>query len=101
MVGVFAEFEREIIRERVIAGQARARATGVRFGRPTIPADKAAAIITGLKSGTGVVKLAKAHGVGVGTVERALSRLARRGSVAPSYRLPKPLNLFNPSPAVR
>lgn len=87
MAGVFAEFEREIIRERVIAGQARARATGVRFGRPTIPADKAAAIITGLKSGTGVMKLAKAHGVG--TVERALSRLARRGSVAPSYRLPK------------
>ena len=36
-----------------------------------------------------------------GTAEVALSHLARRGSVAPSYRYPKPLNLFNPSPAVR
>ena len=47
MAGVFAEFEREMIRERVLAGQARARASGVRFGRPTIPADKAAAIDAG------------------------------------------------------
>ena len=31
MAGVFAEFEREMIRERVLAGQARARACGVRF----------------------------------------------------------------------
>jgi hypothetical protein len=45
--------EREMIRERVLAGQARAKASGVRFGRPTIPADKAAAIVTGLKAGTG------------------------------------------------
>ena len=33
--------------------------------------------------------------------ELALSRLARRGSVAASHRLAKPLNLLNPSPAVR
>ena len=49
MAGVFADFEREMIRERVLAGQARARASGVRFGRPTIPADKAAAIVADLK----------------------------------------------------
>jgi hypothetical protein len=70
MAGVFAEFEREMIRERVLAGQARARASGVRFGRPTIPADKAAAIVADLKAGVGVVKLAKLHGVGVGTVQK-------------------------------
>src|SRR5277367_1896183 len=29
------------------------------------------------------------------------SHLARRGSIAASYRLPKSLNLLNPSPAVR
>jgi DNA invertase Pin-like site-specific DNA recombinase len=33
MLGVFAEFEREIIRERIIAGQQRARAQGKRIGR--------------------------------------------------------------------
>jgi DNA invertase Pin-like site-specific DNA recombinase len=36
MIGAFAEFERQIIRERVIAGQARAKAAGVKFGRKRI-----------------------------------------------------------------
>ena len=76
MAGVFAEFEREMIRERVLAGQARARASGVRFGRPTIPADKAAAIVADLKAGVGVVKLAKLHRVGVGTVQKLKAKLA-------------------------
>jgi DNA invertase Pin-like site-specific DNA recombinase len=76
MAGVFAEFEREMIRERVLAGQARARASGVRFGRPTIPADKAAAIVADLRAGIGVVKLAKLHSVGVGTVQKLKAKLA-------------------------
>ena len=36
MLSVFAEFERELIRERVIAGQQRARSQGKRIGRRTI-----------------------------------------------------------------
>jgi DNA invertase Pin-like site-specific DNA recombinase len=76
MTGVFAEFEREMIRERVLAGPARARAFGVWFGRPTIPADKAAAIVADLRAGVGVVKLAKLHGVGVGTVRKLKAKLA-------------------------
>ena len=32
MLGVFAEFERAIIRERVLAGLARAKAEGTRLG---------------------------------------------------------------------
>lgn len=36
MLGIFSEFERAIIRDRIIAGQQRARAAGVRFGRPPI-----------------------------------------------------------------
>ena len=70
MAGVFAEFEREMIRERTIAGQSRARANGVRLGRPTIAADKAEAIVADLQQGIGVVKLAKRHGVGVSVVQR-------------------------------
>lgn len=34
MIGAFSEFERELIRERTIAGLDRARAKGVRLGRP-------------------------------------------------------------------
>ncbi len=34
ILGAFAEFEREIIRERTIAGLDRARASGVKLGRP-------------------------------------------------------------------
>ena len=36
LLSVFAEFERELIRERVIAGQQRARSQGKRIGRRTI-----------------------------------------------------------------
>jgi DNA invertase Pin-like site-specific DNA recombinase len=40
MCGVFAEFERAILVERVKAGLARARAQGIRLGRPTVPVDR-------------------------------------------------------------
>lgn len=36
LLRIFAEFEREIIRERIMAGQARARSQGKRIGRRTI-----------------------------------------------------------------
>jgi transposase InsO family protein len=36
MMGVFAEFERAIIRERVMTGLARAKAEGVTLGRPAL-----------------------------------------------------------------
>ena len=48
----------------------------MRFGRPTIPADKAVAIVADLKAGVGVVKLAKLHRVGVGTVQKLKAKLA-------------------------
>jgi hypothetical protein len=37
MMGVFAEFERAMIQERVRAGLARARSEGKRLGRPPLP----------------------------------------------------------------
>lgn len=42
LLAVFAEFEREILRERVRAGLAHARRTGKRLGRPPLVAHKAA-----------------------------------------------------------
>jgi DNA invertase Pin-like site-specific DNA recombinase len=44
MMGVFAEFERAMIKERVRAGLARARAEGKRLGRPNMPQAKEDAI---------------------------------------------------------
>jgi DNA invertase Pin-like site-specific DNA recombinase len=69
IMGVFAEFERAIIRERVKLGLARAKAQGRTHGRPTIDPEKEAAIRADLLAAkAGIIKLATAHGVGVGTV---------------------------------
>jgi DNA invertase Pin-like site-specific DNA recombinase len=44
IISAFAEFERAIIRERVIAGMEKAKAKGKRIGRPQIPPFKVKAI---------------------------------------------------------
>lgn len=79
MMGVFAEFERAMIRERVKSGLDRAKAQGKTLGRPPINPEKEAEIRADLKvSKMGVIKLATAHGVGVGTVQRIKRDMARR-----------------------
>ncbi len=71
MCGVFAEFERSIIRERINAGLARARANGKRLGRPSVGADVEEAIRQALGRGDeGIRKIARELGVGVSVVQR-------------------------------
>ena len=73
MMGVFAEFERAMIQERVRAGLARARDEGTRLGRPPIPAEVEKAIRAALdKPGRteGVRKIAARFGVNPKTVQR-------------------------------
>jgi DNA invertase Pin-like site-specific DNA recombinase len=73
MMGVFAEFERAIIRERVLSGLARAKAEGVTLGRPALEdadADKVTAIKAALAAGKGVRRIAREFQAGVGTVLR-------------------------------
>lgn len=70
MMGVFAEFERAMIVERVKAGLARARSQGKRLGRPALSADKERRVRDLLTAGTGMVKTAKIVGVGVSAVQR-------------------------------
>ena len=70
ITGAFAEFERSMIRQRVNAGLARARAEGKRLGRPTLAADKEASVRALLASGTGIVKAARLAGCGVSAVQR-------------------------------
>ena len=72
MLGVFAEFERAMIRERVMAGLARAKAEGTRLGRPATVADDAAKVQTraARAAGKSIRTIAREQGVGIGTVSR-------------------------------
>lgn len=73
MAAVFAAFERDITIERINAGLARARAQGKQLGRPRI-SEKVEERIRDLRAkGSGKLKIARALGVGVGTVQRVLA----------------------------
>ena len=58
MLGVFAEFERAMIIERVNAGLRRAKAQGKTLGRPRIDQDTEKAICRELARGTGIRSVA-------------------------------------------
>jgi DNA invertase Pin-like site-specific DNA recombinase len=73
MLGVFAEFERSIIQERVRAGLRRAKAEGSTLGRPRIAPELEARILTALKAPgrtEGVRKIAARFGIDPSTVQR-------------------------------
>jgi DNA invertase Pin-like site-specific DNA recombinase len=70
MMAVFAEFERAMIRDRVNAGLARARASGKTLGRPTVGRAVEAKVRQLRADGMGVVKVAKTLGIGVSAVQR-------------------------------
>jgi DNA invertase Pin-like site-specific DNA recombinase len=72
VMGVFAEFEREMIRERVCAGLDKARAKGKRLGRPTVPQSVEQSIRAARAIGKGQLAIARDLGVGVSTVRRVL-----------------------------
>jgi DNA invertase Pin-like site-specific DNA recombinase len=76
MMGVFAEFERAMIVERVRAGLARARAQGKQLGRPSaLTPDKEDEVRRLLAEKVGVVKIGRTVGVGTGTVSRIRATL--------------------------
>ena len=72
MCGVFAEFERATIQERVKAGLARARSQGKILGRPKVTKKVEQSIYRLRKAGTGKRKISKQLGIGVSTVMRVL-----------------------------
>ena len=76
MMGVFAEFERAMIQERVKAGLRRARAQGKVLGRPKVSAKTEDAVLAARANGTGKRKIAKQLGIGVSTVTRILAEAA-------------------------
>ncbi len=72
MLGVFAEFERSMIQERVRAGLARARAQGVTLGRRRVRCDEHG-ILKALKAGQSVRKTAARYGVSASKVQRVMA----------------------------
>jgi DNA invertase Pin-like site-specific DNA recombinase len=73
MLGVFAEFERGIIRERVNAGLARAKAKGVTLGRPRIDPQVEKRIKLLRAKGYGILKIAGELGIGTSAVQRVVA----------------------------
>jgi DNA invertase Pin-like site-specific DNA recombinase len=72
MCGVFAEFERGMIRERVNAGLARARAKGTKLGRRRVKPVVEAHIRELKATGMGILKIARTIGVGTSVVQRVV-----------------------------
>lgn len=72
MCGVFAEFERSMIQERVKAGLGRARAQGKTLGRPRVGSDAEAAVRAARAAGKSIKAIARELGIGVGTVQRII-----------------------------
>ena len=68
--GAFGEFERSMIRQRVHAGLKRAVAQGKQLGRPRIDAALEKRIQAQLRTGKGMLKVARECGVGSSTVQR-------------------------------
>jgi DNA invertase Pin-like site-specific DNA recombinase len=85
MMGVFAEFERSMIQERVRAGLRRAKDEGKQLGRPRIASELEARILKALKAPgrtDGVRKIAARFGVDPSTVQRISRPLAGEGAAA-------------------
>lgn len=72
MLSVFADFERELIRSRIMAGLARSEK---KPGRPSLDADKVARIERTLASGLSINATARKLKCGVGTVHRIKQRM--------------------------
>ena len=86
MLGVFAEFERSIIKDRIAAGLDRAREQGTKsgrpFGRPTISAKTRDAILAARAEGLSIRETARSAGVSVGKAH-AVIKEAEAGAILP------------------
>ena len=73
MLGIFGEFEAAMIRERVNAGLARAKAEGKQLGRPRAKTQTEEKIRELRTAGTGILRIAREIGCGVSVVQRVVA----------------------------
>jgi DNA invertase Pin-like site-specific DNA recombinase len=79
MLGVFSEFERAMIQERVRAGLERARSRGRRLGRPpALGPRQRRQLLRDRKAGMSLRALARKYGTTAPTVRRALGAVETR-----------------------
>ena len=81
MVGVFAEFERNIIRERVKSGMEYAKRNGTKSGRPigrpsVVNSSTKTTVVELRDRGMSKTKICKTLGIGVGTLYKLLDEVA-------------------------
>ena len=76
MLGVFAEFERSMIVERIKTGLARAKASGKRLGRPQSGPELEAQIRALRAQGLGIHRIRQQLGCGASVVQRVLRAAA-------------------------
>jgi DNA invertase Pin-like site-specific DNA recombinase len=74
MLGVFAEFERVIIRERVNAGLARAKANGNQTRRDRVKPSVEARILELRAGGDVILKIGQKLGIGTSVVQRVFKQ---------------------------
>jgi DNA invertase Pin-like site-specific DNA recombinase len=79
MLGVFAEFERAMIRERILAGL---RRTDKKSGRKPMPEDRVATIRMSLRDGLGIRATARLHKASTTTVTKIARELADQEPLA-------------------
>lgn len=89
ILGAVAEFERSIIRERVVAGQIAARRRGQKWGRPRVLSEEQEqelvfryVVTGGAEGGLTLADLAREYGVKVGVVQHAVYRVTRPQELA-------------------
>jgi DNA invertase Pin-like site-specific DNA recombinase len=82
MLGAIAEFERDLIRERVIAGVRRARVSGKHLGRPRIHYVDTAQVLALRAEGRSWRATARALGVHPMAVRRAIESLSKTPTAA-------------------
>lgn len=81
LLSVFSDYERAMIRSRVVAGLNRVRAEGrKRLGRPPMPTERVEQIKAMLLAGRGVRETARETGAGTATVQRIKQSLADDGN---------------------
>jgi DNA invertase Pin-like site-specific DNA recombinase len=79
MCGIFAEFERSMIRARVIAGLERRKAQGHKLGRPNLDKALADKVAKALLAGHGVRASARLAKVSPATAHRIKNDLVTQG----------------------
>lgn len=84
LLGAVAEFERNIIRERCIAGQAAAYSRGALMGRPRgLSSDQEAEVYRLVKNdGRSMSSVARQYGVHLSSIKRAIYRVDKQNSPA-------------------